>query len=283
MIKKTFFVALALAATSFNGLPQDGGIPPGFKLPPGLAKQAGTLLGGGFVDFSEDLARPAVAVVFGTISKFNEGKRERIEGDSGLGNLKIVNFGTVFYKLECTGDIAVTDSMHGDVKGKSVNCSFNLQSAKDINGKESRQILSEPKHEFDTPFTGLFVLEREKGKKNYQLTRVEKFDIKNDKSADPMGTARKKSADHFGINRRKADYVALLDAYNSARDHKEKENVVKRLRHLVDTKPKWQIVETDPLAGGILAPYEKRAADTIEEFDKSAAAASRPGEKPPEK
>lgn len=264
--------------------PQDGGkggFPDGFKFPQGGDKSSISSLLGGPIDISGELAKPGVAVVYGTIQKISEGKKERTEGDLGLGASKAIMSGTVFYKIECTADIAVTDAFCGDVKGKTQNVQFDIQSAKNFDGKEMRQILSEPKHEFETPFTGLFVLEREKGKKVFRVTRIQKFDIKNDKSADPAGNTRKKAADYYGISRKKADYVALLDSYNSARDAKEKASVVKRLKALVEAAPKWQLVETDPVASGVLAPYEKRAKDFIAEYERENAKDNPPGDKPP--
>lgn len=280
MLTKAFLASAAAGCFCLFTNPQGGGLPEGFKLPQGKGADAiSSMMGGGFIDFSEDLARPGTAVVFGVISKYNEGKKERVEGDLGFGGNKVVMSGTVFYKVECTGDIAVADAFSGDVKGKSQNVQFNLQTAKDFDGKERRQILSEPKYEFETPFAALFVLEREKGKKNYQVKRVEKLDLKGDKIE--TSAARKKATDHYGVNRRKADFVSLFDAYNSARDHKEKENVTKKLKNMVENRPKWQIVDTDSIAAAQLGAYEKRAKETIEEFDKESGAASRASEKPP--
>jgi hypothetical protein len=276
----------ALAACSyvlvmFAPMFQDGGLG-GFKLPqdPGGALSAfDSRLG--FIDFSEELAKPGVAVVFGALSKFTEGKKERIEGDLGIGNSKVVNMGTVFYKIECTGEIGVTDAFFGDVKGKSVAVEFDLQLAKLFDGKEQRQILTNPRHTFETPFTALWVLEKEKGKKNYRITRAEKFDPKNEKSADPATVIRKRAGDHYGINRRKADFAVLLNNYDLAKDKKDRENLAKKMKSMLENKPKWQLVETDTLANFQLASYEKRAQEAVEESGVTAEG-GKAGEKPPQ-
>ncbi|MFN0207221.1 MAG: hypothetical protein ACKVS6_13030 [Planctomycetota bacterium] len=271
---------LSVSFTTAFATIQDGG----FKFPQDPSGTISTMLGSraGFVDFSEELAKPGVAVVFGTMTKVTEGRRERIEGDLGIGNSKVVNMGTVFYKIESTGEINITEAFFGEVKGKSVTVAFDLQLARLFDGKESRQILSNPKHVFETPLTGIWVLEKEKNKKNYRVSRLDKFDIKAEKSADPDTVMRKRANDRFGINRRKADYVALLDSYNVAKTDKDKGNIAKKLKAALDNKPKWQLVETDSIANGQLAPYEKRAKEAVEEYEKTAGAAEKSGEKPPE-
>lgn len=231
----------------------------------------------GFVDFSEQLARPGVAVVFGSISKCNEGKKERIEGDAGIGGAVVMQSGTVFYKIEMTADIAIAEAFYGDVKGKTVPVTFEIQAFKTFDGKDNRQLLTNPKHEFETPFTGLFVLEKEKGKKIYKITHVEKY--KGGKEPDP--NARKKASDTYGINRRKADLVVLLDNYSSAKDAKDREAVAKRMQALLDNKPRWQMVESDDRAAAVLAPYEKRARDCCAEVAKAEAGGGKAPEKPP--
>lgn len=246
---------------------------------------------GGFVDFAEDLRRPGVAVVYGTIAKAQESKRERLsDKDASLGeggNVTAV-WGTIFFRAEAQGDLAVTEAYCGDAKGKAVPVAYTLQIARLVDGSERVQILTKPKATFALPATGVFVLEREKGKKAWRVTRHERFDAAKESSPDPLTTLRKRAADHYAINRRKADLLDALDAAEKLQQNKELAGAAKRLESTLEAKQKLQLVESDTLATGVVGPVEKRAREALAELQKAlpAPAASQPsggsGEKPPE-
>jgi hypothetical protein len=246
------------------------------------AAEAARQFGGkGFFDYSEDLRKPGVAVVYGSIVKYTEVKKERIsEKDAvlGEGGMTLSMLGTVYYRIEAKADLTITETLAGDVKGKSVSILVTLQSAKLNDGSERFYILTRPPASFSTPANGVWVLEREKGKKDYRATRGAKYDVKNEPSADPLSTIRKRVEDQHAVNKRKADLTDALEKHAAARTKELVAESGKRLKALDEAKKSYQLVETDAVAAQQLGPLEKRVKETLAEI---AAAASRPAESRP--
>jgi hypothetical protein len=275
----TILSAVSCVAFLCVSAPQDD---PRMKQAQDLLKQ----FGGGFLDFSEDLRKPDTAVVYGTMAKYSEvGSRERIsdkDANLGEGGGLVQMSGTIFYKAEAQGDVAITRAFCGDAKGKNVTVSFTLQIARVLDGTERVQILTTPKFTFSAPQLGLWVLTKEKGKKNYRVARLEKFDLANEKSADPIGTLRKRAEDFYAINRRKAD---LADAVDFAEANREKQpaKAIAKLRPVVDGKIKMQLVDNESTLTAQCAALEKRAKDILSELEPKEKPASAPaGGTPPE-
>jgi hypothetical protein len=251
-----------------------------------LQIQGGTQQAAGLtMDFAEDLRKPGTAAVLGTITKYTESKRERIsekEADLGeMGNFAKMS-GTIYYKAEAQAELAISESFCGDAKGKSVAAAFTLQLARVLDGSERIQVLSKPKVNFVTPLTGLFVLEREKGKKTFRVARLLRFDAAKETSSDPIATFRKRAQDVYGINRRHADFLDAFDAADALRLKKDLAGAAKKLHEVLDAKKKWQLPESDSAANLRLAPFEKRAKEDLAEIEKLLAPAETKPAAPPE-
>jgi hypothetical protein len=185
--------------------------------------------------------------------------------------------GIVYYRIEARAELTITETLAGDVKGKTASILVTLQAAKLNDGSERFYILTRPPASFSTPANGVWVLEREKGKKDYRATRVAKYDVKNETSADPLATIRKRVEDQHAVNRRKADLTDALEKHAAARSKELAAESAKRLKALDEAKKNYQLVETDAVAAQQLGPLEKKVKETLAEI---AAAASRPAEKP---
>lgn len=240
-----------------------------------------------FVDYSEDLRRPGVSVVFGAMGKYTEVRKERIADKDAVQTFGPVTWnaiGSVHYKVEAQADVKIEEVLHGDVKGTSVPVVFDLQLTKLNDGSERTCFLTKPAVAFSLPANGVFVVERVKGKKALRVVKYAKHDPLDEASGDPQATVRKRVRDQHAINLRKAELSDALEKAAAAKSAEEKTAARARLQALADAKPTYRLPESDSVALMQLSALEKRVKDALQ-ADGGAGDRKEPpsdkGEKPP--
>jgi uncharacterized small protein (DUF1192 family) len=226
-----------------------------------------------FIEFAEDLKRPGVAVVLGTLSRITEGHRDRLKDqdvDLGEGEAKVSISGVVYYKVDSTARLVATESFRAPAKverGDRLNVAFDLQVATLPDGSKRRHFMVQPRSVAEDSQTGLWVLEKSQAKDEYRVLRVMRLDPKESKASD-LDAFQKRAADVYEINQRVRD---LTDALNRAFELREKgdpRQAAQALKPLLDPKKTWRAVESDALATQFLGPLEKRARELLAELEK---------------
>jgi hypothetical protein len=217
-----------------------------------------------FVDFSEDFAHSGAIVAIGTLSKWKEGKRERLADGQlgGAGQVTVIS-GTQYFKVPVTAALQPRTVLHG--KADSVVLGFDVQLARLPDGKEQRQTKSGMPLAEDT--LALFVV-MPRPKKGFELRHVIVFDKTVDQGKAPEATFADTMRDYTTVNRRKHDLTAALARVDGAADEAGKTTALAALRELVAKKPELKQPQNDGLLQQHVAPLEQRATKRLAEADR---------------
>jgi len=215
--------------------------------------------GGGsrFVDFSDDLARPGVAVVLGTLGKVKEGKRERLpDGALGGAGTSVSVSGTQYFKVPATAPIEVRKELHGEAGKPTLQ--FEMQLARLPDGKERRQLRAGNNAEITEGAFGLFVIDNTGKGKAVQLLHLIPFQKGNDGNANEAAFVDSMS-DVVAVNKHVLALKQALAAADAAKTDDDKAKTKKALQELVDHRPEMKRTENDGWLAMYVGPLEARA------------------------
>lgn len=233
-----------------------------------LATAQVTLPGAGgqrFVDFHRDLAHPGAVVVVGTLSKWKEGKRERLaDGQLGGGGQVASVSGTQYFKVPVTASLQPRATLHG--KAGDLALAFDVQLARLPDGKERRQAANGMAVAEDT--LALFVV-TPKGKKGFELRHVIVFDPAVDQGADGQAAFGDTMRDYYTVNRRMYELTEALAVLERAKDDAARKAALATLRELLAKKPELKRPQNDGLLQQHVAPLEQRAEKRLAEADRA--------------
>jgi hypothetical protein len=211
-----------------------------------------------FVDFSDELASPNVIVALGTLGKWKEGKRERLEdGKLGGGAQVAAVSGTQYFKVPVTATLAARATLHG--KAEDPKVAFDIQVARLPDGKEKRQTLAGAALEEDQ--LALFVI-APRAKKGHELRHVIAFDAADGNGQEAFAD---NARDYYTVNRRMHDLKQAMAELERAKDAAVRQTARKALEDLLAQKPELKRVQNDGLLAMHVAPLEQRAKKRVAE------------------
>lgn len=237
-------------------------------LPCAWAQVALPGVGSRFVDFHEDLAHSGAVVVVGTLTKWKEGKRERLaEGQLGGGGQVASVSGTQYFQVPVTASLRPRATLHG--KADDAVVTFDVQVARLPDGKERRQMRS------GTPIAedqlALFVV-LPRPKKGFELRHVIVFDPATEEGAGAEAAFADSMRDYYTVNRRMCDLTQALAKLDAAKDEAQRQEAATALRELLAAKPELKAPKNDQLLTQHVAPLEKRAEKRLAEIPPADAA-----------
>ncbi|MBM4061196.1 MAG: hypothetical protein FJ265_08890 [Planctomycetes bacterium] len=222
-----------------------------------------------YVDWSRDLDRPAVAVVVGTLGKWKEGRRERLdEGQLGGGAAVSHVSGTQYFKVPVTAAVAVRAVLFP--KMEKAQLAFHVQLARLPDGKEQRQSLTGNGARLGEDRLALFVLVPKPKGKDYELLHVIPFDPKVDSGPEGELQFLDTMRDYAAVNLRVRDLRAAIAAVDLAKEPARAEKALGALRELLAQKVELKQSSNDGLLGQHVRPLEQRAQQRLDEAAKEA-------------
>jgi hypothetical protein len=217
-----------------------------------------------FVDFSQDLAMPGTIVVVGTLTRWKEGKRERLaDGQLGGGGQVASVSGTQYFKVPVTASLQARTTFHG--KPENVTLAFDVQLARLPDGKERRQMAGGVPIEEDR--LALLVI-APKPKKGFELRHAIAFDPAAGKGGDDEAAFVDTMRDYYTVNRRLRELTDALAALDQAKDEAGRKAAVDALREVLARKPELKNPKNDTLLAQHVAPLEQRAENRLAEAGK---------------
>ncbi len=247
---KTLAIAAALLAIA---LPAQGS----------LNKPKGAL----FIDFSADLMRPDVTVVFGTLDKLKQGRRRKIkDGDAhlGTGNSVVGISGTQFYRVPVKSKVKVETWLGGQKFGKTLKLAFEIQLARLPNGSYQRQMLTSGRARLAEGMVALWVLAKEK--KTFKVLHAipQPKNMPRRGSTPPARAFEEDMRDYVAINKRIADLRAAVSRAKDRRKAKDEAGARKILKEALDKRLELEN-DDDRLARQHVGPWERRAKKLLRE------------------
>ncbi len=219
-----------------------------------------------FLDYSKDLERPTVSVVIGTLGRFQEGRRERLE-DGALGGpgARSSVSGTQFFKVPVRTSLQVQEVLAGG-KPARTNLEFELQLARLPDGSERRQVIGGNGAPLETGVQALWVVELPEKGKALQLLHVLPRDPRIDD--DPRAFADL-CRDFTAINRHVADLRAALAALEAAPKGEPGSlpRALEGLRQVLAARPTLKEPKHDAVLQQHAGPLEARAKQALAERD----------------
>ncbi len=208
-----------------------------------------------FVDFSDHLDWAQTSVVVGTLGKFKDGKKKRIDSSKahsgGVGSVVRMS-GTQYFEAKTRTKLAVDDCAAGKVLKGKVPLSFRVQLTRLPDGSVKRMVLGAERHDLAEGMRALFVLDREPKKKGHQIAHV-----------IPMKAGQKKAdfardvADFVAVNRRLAE---LRRAHTKAKRVavEDAEKIIATIDALLEQEIEFENSANESLQFSVLRPWEQR-------------------------
>ena len=232
-----------------------------------------------FVDFSEDLNRPRVVVVIGTMDKIKEGRRQKLkdkEAHLGSGNAVSRVAGTQFFKVAARSKVKVGVCLAGKHPGRSVALAFDMQLARLPDGSYRRQMMQSTRTELKPGMAAMWVLGKGK-KKGYRVLHVIEQPRKGRGDKPPSRAFEEDMRDFVGINQRIAGLKQALEVARQKRA-KDPKAAVQILEKALGRRLELENETNDRLLGMHVRPWERRARKLLDALSRDGAgkASSRP-------
>ncbi len=216
-----------------------------------------------FVDFSDQLDRAQASVVVGTLGKFRDGKKKRVDSPKahtgGIGTV-IRASGTQYFEVQTRTKIAVEDCPAGKpLKGK-VSLAFKVQLTRRSDGSVQRMVIGAERQELEAGMRALFVLDRAPKSKGYHIVHVIPMKV-GQKKAD----FAKDVTDFVAVNQRLS---ALRRLHAEAKDVAtvEAKKVIAKCEALLDEEIEFENTANERLELTVLRPWEARLKKRVEKL-----------------